>query len=45
MSFRKDQFARRWSEVESALNADGFYSLTAEELEFGARTAWRNAPR
>ncbi|KAL4224321.1 Nitric oxide synthase [Mactra antiquata] len=37
----------RWAEVEKAiLNSEhGTYELTTAELTYGAKTAWRNAPR
>ncbi len=38
-------FDRRWNEVSSALARSGSYELTADELEYAARLAWRNAPR
>ncbi|XP_071099648.1 nitric oxide synthase 1-like [Haliotis cracherodii] len=35
----------RWAEVEDAISTSGTYDLTLEELTFGVKTAWRNAPR
>ena len=35
----------RWEMVKQELEAHGFYKLTRDELVWGARTAWRNAPR
>ena len=35
---------RQW-QVEQEIRMKGHYDLTYEELTFGARTAWRNAPR
>ncbi|XP_045171466.2 nitric oxide synthase, brain-like [Mercenaria mercenaria] len=35
----------RWSEVEKSIIDKGTYELTTPELTFGAKTAWRNAPR
>ena len=35
----------RLKEVEEELRSGGFYELTRDELEWGARTAWRNADR
>ena len=35
----------RLKEVEAELSNGGFYELTRDELEWGARTAWRNADR
>ena len=39
------KFAARLSQVQQDIEAKGQYELTYEELVFGARTAWRNAPR
>jgi len=39
------QVEKRMEEVEASLQMTGTYSLNTEELEFGARTAWRNAAR
>ena len=38
-------FAQRLAEVRDALAAGGTYRHTAEELEFGARVAWRNSAK
>ncbi|XP_067655457.1 nitric oxide synthase, inducible-like isoform X1 [Haliotis asinina] len=35
----------RWTEVVDAITTSGTYDLTLEELTFGVKTAWRNAPR
>ena len=35
----------RLAEVSESIENSGSYELTAEELEFGSRTAWRNASR
>ena len=35
----------RWEEVRGELEKKGYYKLTKDELVWGARTAWRNAPR
>ncbi len=35
---------RLW-QVRNEIETRGHYNLTYEELVFGARTAWRNAPR
>lgn len=35
----------RVDEVVASLRATGIYELKETELGFGARTAWRNAPR
>ncbi len=36
---------RRLRQVRDSIEETGTWELTAEELKFGARTAWRNAPR
>ncbi|WP_246469282.1 nitric oxide synthase oxygenase [Cohnella nanjingensis] len=36
---------RRWAEVRGQIEATGTYAHTFEELEHGARMAWRNANR
>lgn len=47
LSLRKNSAAHlnRMEEIRSSIEATGFYDLTFEELQFGAKTAWRNAPR
>ena len=35
----------RVAEVTASIEATGSYDLTETELIFGAKTAWRNAPR
>ena len=35
----------RLDEVEKEIEQNGHYNLTNEELTYGARLAWRNAPR
>lgn len=35
----------RWQEVVAAVEGRGTYRPTRQELEFGAKLAWRNAPR
>ena len=35
----------RITEISRELDATGTYTQTTKELEFGARTAWRNASR
>lgn len=35
----------RLKEISQELDVTGTYTPTAKELEFGARTAWRNASR
>ncbi|XP_074641396.1 nitric oxide synthase, salivary gland-like [Tubulanus polymorphus] len=36
---------KRWREVSKSIEETGTYELTHSELTFGAKTAWRNAPR
>jgi nitric-oxide synthase len=36
---------RRWREIRDEIATTGTYTHTAEELEFGARVAWRNSAR
>jgi nitric-oxide synthase len=36
---------RRWHEIRDEIATTGTYTHTAEELEFGARVAWRNSAR
>jgi nitric oxide synthase oxygenase domain/subunit/sulfite reductase alpha subunit-like flavoprotein/hemoglobin-like flavoprotein len=36
---------KRWSEIAHEIRATGSYTHTFEELEHGARLAWRNAPK
>ena len=36
---------RRWAEICDEIAATGTYTHTPEELEFGARVAWRNSAR
>ncbi|EEB12398.1 Nitric-oxide synthase, salivary gland, putative [Pediculus humanus corporis] len=35
----------RWDQVEKSIKETGTYQLTETELTFGAKLAWRNAPR
>lgn len=35
----------RWAEVRAAIEKSGTYDLTEIELNYGAKLAWRNAPR
>ena len=35
----------RLAAIKKEIEMKGHYELTYEELVFGARTAWRNAPR
>ncbi|XP_063410256.1 nitric oxide synthase, inducible-like [Mytilus trossulus] len=36
---------KRWDNVVSSVNRTGTYELSVDELEFGSKQAWRNAPR
>ena len=36
---------KRMEEVMSSIESTGSYDLTLDELTFGAKTGWRNAPR
>lgn len=36
---------QRWKEVLAEIKETGTYELTETELIFGAKLAWRNAPR
>ncbi len=42
---RKGELDARWAKVEADLNADGYYEITSEELEYAGQLAWRNSPR
>ena len=44
-SANKPAHTKRWKEVSSSINKTGNYDLTYDELVFGSKTAWRNAPR
>ncbi|KAL3869039.1 hypothetical protein ACJMK2_041766 [Sinanodonta woodiana] len=44
-SDNKPDHQKRWMDVTTAIENTGTYQLTADELIFGAKTAWRNAPR
>ena len=43
--YRESEFLPRWEQVLEELKTKGIYDLTFDELEFGVRTAWRNAAR
>ena len=45
IKIREKDFEERWETVSAAIRKNGIYDLTADELYFGAQTAWRNAPR
>ncbi|XP_022249354.1 nitric oxide synthase, inducible-like [Limulus polyphemus] len=38
-------YLKRWEEIKREVEVDGTYTLTLEELTFGAKLAWRNASR
>ncbi|KAK3576127.1 hypothetical protein CHS0354_043096 [Potamilus streckersoni] len=38
-------YQKRWKDVITAIENTGTYELTTNELTYGAKTAWRNAPR
>lgn len=41
---KSEEYARsRWNEIEQELNSSNTYSLTLEELTYGAKVAWRNS--
>ncbi|XP_048017873.1 nitric oxide synthase 2b, inducible [Megalobrama amblycephala] len=40
-----EEHLSRLEEVAKEIDATGSYQLTTKELEFGAKQAWRNAPR
>ncbi|XP_046719546.1 nitric oxide synthase, inducible-like [Silurus meridionalis] len=44
-SSKIDEHLARVNEVAQEIDVTGSYQLTTEELAFGARQAWRNAPR
>ena len=41
----EQQFQARLSQVKQEIDEKGHYDLTYEELAYGARLGWRNAPR
>ncbi|KAK3612602.1 hypothetical protein CHS0354_042110 [Potamilus streckersoni] len=41
----KADHQKRWEGVLTSIKKTGTYELTIDELTFGAKTAWRNAPR
>ena len=45
LDWSESRMAKRWSEVVHEIRATGTYTHTFEELEHGARLAWRNAPK
>lgn len=44
-SSKIEEHLSRVEEVAKEIDATGSYQLTTKELEFGAKQAWRNAPR
>lgn len=44
-SSKIEEHLSRVEEVAREIDATGSYQLTTKELEFGAKQAWRNAPR
>lgn len=36
---------KRWSEISHEIRATGTYTQTFEEIDYGAKLAWRNAPK
>lgn len=38
-------FESRWTEIQAQLNKESYYDHTYDELEFGAKVAWRNHSR
>ncbi|CAL4076770.1 unnamed protein product, partial [Meganyctiphanes norvegica] len=43
--FNSEEHKSRWETISSAIEERGIYELTEKELVFGAKLAWRNAPR
>uniref|UniRef100_A0A8C1JLN1 Nitric oxide synthase, inducible n=1 Tax=Cyprinus carpio TaxID=7962 RepID=A0A8C1JLN1_CYPCA len=44
-NLKVEEHLSRLEEVAKEIEATGSYQLTTKELEFGAKQAWRNAPR
>ena len=44
-NYRPEMSARRWWQIEDELERTGTYWQSAEELEYGAKVAWRNSTR
>ncbi|XP_046328083.2 nitric oxide synthase, brain-like [Haliotis rufescens] len=44
-SLNSERHKKRWAEVKNDISTSGTYDMTLEELTFGVKTAWRNAPR
>ncbi len=45
LGWPQSRLDKRWSEITHEIRATGAYTQTFEELEHGARLAWRNAPK
>jgi nitric oxide synthase oxygenase domain/subunit/sulfite reductase alpha subunit-like flavoprotein/hemoglobin-like flavoprotein len=45
LGWTEDARARRWAAIETEIRATGTYTQTTEELTYGAKLAWRNAPK
>lgn len=45
ISTKIEEHLARVEQVCTEIDATGSYQLTTKELEFGAKQAWRNAPR
>jgi hypothetical protein len=45
LDWSQTRIDKRWSEITHEIRATGTYTQTFEELEFGAKVAWRNAPK
>nr|XP_045593481.1 nitric oxide synthase, salivary gland-like isoform X1 [Procambarus clarkii]XP_045593482.1 nitric oxide synthase, salivary gland-like isoform X2 [Procambarus clarkii] len=43
--FESEEHQSRWREVEASVRARGTYRLNTQEMEYGTKLAWRNAPR
>ncbi|CAL4108294.1 unnamed protein product, partial [Meganyctiphanes norvegica] len=43
--FNSDQHKARWEAISATIEETGTYELTQTELVYGAKLAWRNAPR
>jgi nitric oxide synthase oxygenase domain/subunit/sulfite reductase alpha subunit-like flavoprotein/hemoglobin-like flavoprotein len=45
LSWPATKTEKRWSDITHEIRASGSYTQTFEELEYGAKLAWRNAPK
>lgn len=45
LDWPETRLEKRWSAIVHEARATGSYTQTFEELEYGARLAWRNAPK